>query len=333
VTTTNGKLDIQLGTAEQTTRINEMMKTTAKVAVLCSIGIFMASAASAQSQTNTNTNCNAYGSSIDCTSTSTTTQTGPTAAQVEQQKQMNENAAKTGAALGSIIAMKRAQHAQEKGDLTAVTFCRQNPYGSWTFPNKAPMPCPVLEKNVIAYCSVNAKKPICKDVAKLPPVTAQTANPEEERITINVVYCQQNPNGIVTTGSGEKQSCSDEIAHVTAICTVREWKGKPCEALSGNRATAVASTAPTQIQQPASTQPVQNVVAAQTPVQAQPQQATVAPQPAAATKTPQQQTADVIATPAPEVSVAEAARQARIAKAVREAKEKAERDNPPPPQQ
>jgi hypothetical protein len=34
----------------------------------------------------------------------------------------------------------------------------------------------------------------------------------------------------------------------------------------------------------------------------------------------------------PEVSVAEAARQARIAKAVREAKEKAERDNPPPQQ-
>jgi hypothetical protein len=32
-------------------------------------------------------------------------------------------------------------------------------------------------------------------------------------------------------------------------------------------------------------------------------------------------------------SVAEAARQARIAKAIREAKEKAERDNPPPPQQ
>jgi hypothetical protein len=34
----------------------------------------------------------------------------------------------------------------------------------------------------------------------------------------------------------------------------------------------------------------------------------------------------------PEVSVAEAARQARIGKAVREAKEKAQRDNPPPPQ-
>src|ERR1700719_3613096 len=130
-------------------RRDEMIKQIAKLALALTFGFLMASAASAQSQTNTNTNCNAYGSSIDCTSTSTTTQSGPTAAQVEQQRQMNENAAKTGAALGSIIAMKRAQHAQEKSDLTAVTFCRQNPAGNWTFPNKAPMPCPVLERNVV----------------------------------------------------------------------------------------------------------------------------------------------------------------------------------------
>src|SRR5271165_4751992 len=42
--------------------------------------------------------------------------------------------------LGAIIAQKRAQHAQEKNDLTAVVYCRQNPAGNWTFPNKAPMP-------------------------------------------------------------------------------------------------------------------------------------------------------------------------------------------------
>ena len=85
-----------------------------KAALILTFGLVTASAASAQSQTNTNTNCNAYGSSIDCTSTSTTTQTGPTAAQVEQQREMNENAAKTGAALGSIIAMKRAQTRKRK---------------------------------------------------------------------------------------------------------------------------------------------------------------------------------------------------------------------------
>jgi len=47
---------------------------------------------------------------------------------------------------------------------------------------------------------------------------------------------------------------------------------------------------------------------------------------------PQPQTPNVAATPTSEVSVAEAARQARIAKAVQEAKDKAERDNPPPQQ-
>ena len=141
----------------------------ARATLALGFGLLISSLASAQSQTNTNTNCNAYGSSIDCTSTSTTTQTGPTAAQVEQQKEMNENAAKTGAALGTIIAAKRAQHAQEKNDLTAVVFCRQNPSGTWTFPNKAPMSCETLGRNVVAYCTVNAKTPICKDVAKLGP--------------------------------------------------------------------------------------------------------------------------------------------------------------------
>jgi hypothetical protein len=64
----------------------------------------------------------------------------------------------------------------------------------------------------------------------------------------------------------------------------------------------------------------------QAPVTSQPIQNAVVPQ-------PQPQSQPVSTTPTPDVSIAEAARQARIAKAVREAKEKAERDNPPPPQQ
>jgi hypothetical protein len=288
-----------------------MLKKVTKVALVLVFVMSMVSTAKAQTQTDTN--CTTAGSSsINCTST--TSPTGPTAAQVEQQKEMNENASKMGAALGSIVAQKRAQHAQEKNDLTAVTFCRQNPAGNWTFPNKAPMPCATLERNVVAYCTVNAKKPICQDVAKLPPASAQMmVSPDEERVTVNVVYCQQNPNGTVTTGNGEKQGCTDELARVTAMCTVREWKGKPCEALSSNKATAIVSTVAPQ-------------------AQPQSQQAAVATQPVQNVNVPQAPTADVAATPAPEVSVAEAARQARIAKAVREAKEKAERDNPPPQQ-
>jgi hypothetical protein len=156
-----------------------MITKIARVALVLTFGHLAGSIASAQAQTNTDTHCTSYDStSMNCTSTSTTTQTGPTAAQVEQQKELNENMAKTGGALGSIIAMKRAQHAEEKSELTAVTFCRQNPYGTWTFPNKSPMPCATLEKNAIAYCSVNPNKHICKDIAKLPPASVQAVNPD-----------------------------------------------------------------------------------------------------------------------------------------------------------
>src|SRR5580700_5434144 len=114
--------------------------------------ILLASAASAQT---TNTNCTATstsGTSTDVNCTSNTTTYGPTPAQaalqVEQQKEMNENMSKMGASFGAIIAQKRAQHAQEKNELTAVVYCRQNPLGSWTFPGKAPMGCETFGKNV-----------------------------------------------------------------------------------------------------------------------------------------------------------------------------------------
>jgi hypothetical protein len=207
---------------------------------------------------------------MNCSSTTTQTgpppaQTGPTAAQVEQQRELNENASKLGAGLGAIVYQKRMQHAQEKSDLTAVVFCRQNPSGTWTFPNKPPMSCVVLAKNVVAYCTVNAKKPLCKDVSKLGPPPAPVA--------------------------------SATIPHIQ--------KAQPAE-----QPVAVAQTQREAATQPAPdpTQPVQNVVR-------------------------QPETVNVTANPVAEVSVAEAARQARIAKAVREAKEKAEQDNPPPPQQ
>src|SRR5208283_6042616 len=250
------------------------------------VAILLASAAYAQT---TNTNCTATSmgtSSTDINCSSTTTQVGPTpaeaAVQVEQQKELNENMSKMGASIGALIAQKRAQHSQEKSDLTAVVYCRQNPTGNWTFPNKAPMPCATLERNVVAYCTVNAKTPICKDVAKLPPASVQLmANPNEERITINVVYCQLNPNGTVTTGTGEKQGCSEEIARVTAVCMVHDWKGKPCEALSNNKATAIVSPAAPQVQPqpqpqqvPVTTQPAQSAAVSQP----QPQQAPVTTQ-------------------------------------------------------
>ena len=74
------------------------------------------------------------------------------------------------------------------------------------------------------------------------------------------------------------------------------------------------------------------VVAAVPQIQSQ-QPAGTQPVPTVSQSKPPTTDADAETKPASEASVAEAARQARIAKAVREAKEKAERDNPPPPQQ
>jgi hypothetical protein len=44
-------------------------------------------------------------------------------------------------------------------------------------------------------------------VGNLPLASAQlmVSPDDEERVTINVVYCQQNPNGTVTTSNGEKK--------------------------------------------------------------------------------------------------------------------------------
>jgi hypothetical protein len=99
----------------------------------------------------------------------------------ETQQQLNTAAGNLGAALGQAIARKRAQHQQEKNDMTAVVFCRQNPSGNWTFPNKAPMPCETLAKNVVAYCTVNPKTALCKDVAKLPPAATDAHKTQPQR--------------------------------------------------------------------------------------------------------------------------------------------------------
>jgi hypothetical protein len=148
----------------------------------------------------TNTNCTATSAgpnTTDVNCTSNTTTYGPTpaqaAVQVEQQKELNDNMAKTGAALGNLIAMKRAQHAQEKSDLVAVVYCRQNPTGSWTFSEKSPTPCPTLEKNLAAYCTVNSKNHLCKDIAKLAPPASVPIVAEVRPAQAQQPVAQQTP--------------------------------------------------------------------------------------------------------------------------------------------
>ncbi len=287
-----------------------MIKKIAKVALVLVTMIFTASTAIAQTTTNTNCTATSTGGSstnVDCTSTSSTAPTAAdNAAAMEQARKNGEEAGKALAtpfvALGQVMARKRAIQQQEKNDLVAVVYCRQNPSGSWAFSGKAPMPCATLEKNVVAYCTVNAKTPICKDVAKLgpAPVSAQAAvaapvaspapqvQPPPDQEKLDAIYCRMHTADEINMTSERTQAV--------------------CKAVAAESASSPAAlTQPQPQQAPVTTQPVQNTVV------------------------PQQQANEAVASAA-EVSVAEAARRARIAKAIREAKEKAERDNPPPQQ-
>lgn len=204
--------------------------------------------------------------------------------------------------LGQALARKRAIRQQEKSDLTAVVFCRQNPSGSWTFPGKAPMPCGTLDKNVVAYCTVNSKTALCKDVAKLGPAPgpAQAAaaasatgvlpevQPQPQHADdlerLNAIYC--------------KMHTEDEIKMTS------ESTQAACRAIQAKSATSPAAQPypqPQPQQAPVTTQPVQSVVVPQSQPQTQPQ------------------TVEVTTTP--EVSVAEAARRNKAAKEAQKAKE------------
>jgi len=274
-----------------------MIKKIAKVALILTFIIFTASAVSAQTQTDTNcTTSPDYGVGRTTNCTSTSTPTGPTAAQVEQQKQLNQNMSQLGGAIGMAIARKRAANDREKSDIAGVMFCRLHPVnGTWKFDGKNPQPCSAVEDNVLVYCATNRKKQFCKDYAKLAPTPANAVTASAPVVTAQPT--QRQPL------SADEQARLDEtycrMHSAEEIAATSERTQAACKAL--------ATPVVVPVVQPAVQQP-----AAQPAPEAQ----------------PQPQRIDELPT-----SVAEAARQARIAKAVREAKEKAERDNPAPPQQ
>jgi hypothetical protein len=211
------------------------MRIFTKATLIVGAAVFLPLAASAQT---TNTNCYVNGQYVNCTSTTTGNSDAAQAAQIkataDAQARMQQNLQESSQRMGNAFAALAAQRQAEKNDLTAVVFCRQNPAGSWTFSGKAPTSCQNLEKNVVAYCTVNAKTHLCKEVSKLPPASIQTipvqATTNEEQVAANVVYCEQHPSGSLSTGR-ENKSCADEIALVTAQCTARGWTGKPCESI------------------------------------------------------------------------------------------------------
>jgi hypothetical protein len=221
-----------------------MISKIVQAALILTFVIFATS--TAQAQTTTNTDCTATSTgtnsaNVNCTSTSNTPPSAAdnAAAMAQAQKNGEEMGHAIGAPIGLLIARKRAEHQQEKNDLVAVVYCRQNPTGNWTFPNKAPTPCATLGKNVVAYCTVNPKTGFCKDVAKLP-----AAPPPAEAV-------KSRSYGILPDISSRNSAYDTPRAPapVAAIAPTPQVQPQPPQAL---------------VTQP---QPVQNVIVSQPQVQ------------------------------------------------------------------
>jgi hypothetical protein len=250
---------------------------------------------------------------------------------------MNEAGAKLGAAIGMAIARHRAEHQQEKNDLTAVVFCRQNPTGNWTFPNKAPMPCQTLSKNVVAYCTVNAKTHLCKDVAKLPPPAA--GNVSSSRLSEDDRFTWQWYSGLPEDDKKYvSEFCPANPSGKALLPRARVNAGEPAErALYCKPWLSAAHQLQPQ---------TQALIQPQPQPQPQPQQVSVTPPPAqnSGVLQPQSQTQlqtqpptqmlNVSAASAPEeISVAEAARRNKAAKEAQKTKENTQAQAQPRPQQ
>jgi hypothetical protein len=148
---------------------------------------------------------------------------------------------------------------------------------------------------------------------------------ENDNAVIYVANCQKDPK-LTAESNGVIMPCTVYIPKVREWCAKFKNKFNYCAGVRGvEKAAQGAPPEPSM----SSLQPMTPPATPQ--VKPQSQQEPVSTQPGQNMIVSQPQPTNVTAVP--EVSVAEAARQARIAKAIREAKEKAERDNPPPPQQ
>ena len=128
--------------------------------------------------TTTNTNCNTAGStSVNCTSTSTTTDTS--AQQAQTQQQWNQAGQQMGAALGVLVARKRAIKAQEEHVEWNLTYCTQNPSGSVVNGYGQTQDCAKEYAVTQTTCSLHPKEKFCRLMpaftASREQTTAQTS--------------------------------------------------------------------------------------------------------------------------------------------------------------
>lgn len=193
----------------------------------------------ALAQTQTQTNCNAYGNQINCTSTS---YGDKSAAIAQQQKEIDENLQKSGAALGAIVAQHRAQKNMEDAVVRSLTYCGTHPDEKVLNPvNNTVVACPAFVERARVACISYPKDHFCKSVpasqsSSAPTATTTTAtttptapapnsSPSPTTVTAAATparvltpeqkdaasYCQRNPTATITWNNGTVSPCSSVL--------------------------------------------------------------------------------------------------------------------------
>ncbi len=187
-------------------------------------------------QTQTQTNCNANGNQINCTSTS---YGDKSAAIAQQQKEIDENLQKSGAALGAIVAQHRAQKNMEDAVVRSLTYCGTHPDEKVLNPvNNTEVGCPAFVERARVACISYPKDHFCKSVpasqssastaataATAPttpapisspsPATVVAASAPARVLTVEqkdaASYCQRNPTATITWNNGTVSPCSSVL--------------------------------------------------------------------------------------------------------------------------
>jgi hypothetical protein len=182
-------------------------------------------------QTQTQTDCTANGNQVNCTSTS---YGDKSAAIAQQQKEIDENLQKSGAALGAIVAQHRAQKNMEGAVVNSLTHCEAHPDEKVLNPvNNAVMTCSAFVERARLACISYPKDHFCKSVpapsssastvgqtapaqpgpvSSVPPVPVAVPTPaltaEQEDAAS---YCQRNPTATITWNNGTVSPCSSVL--------------------------------------------------------------------------------------------------------------------------
>jgi hypothetical protein len=193
-------------------------------------------------QTQTQTNCNANGNQINCTSTS---YGDKSAAIAQQQKEIDENLQKSGAALGAIVAQHRAQKNMEDAVVHSLTHCQAQPDDKVLNPvNNAVMSCSSFVERARLACISYPKDHFCKSVpaasssastagqttpppsAPVAPISSAVPSPTpiatpapaptptpaltaEQKDAMS--YCERNPTATITWNNGTVSPCSSVL--------------------------------------------------------------------------------------------------------------------------